>query len=51
MPFQRLLPMMREQLRDSLADGLGEHVLPHLDEAVSDSNEEGMSRTCFKSFH
>lgn len=24
---------MRAQLRDSLADGLGEHVLPHLDQA------------------
>lgn len=26
---------MRKQLRDSLADGLGEHVLPHLDEVES----------------
>lgn len=33
--FQRLLPTMRKQLRDSLADGLGEHVLPHLDEVES----------------
>ena len=32
-PFQRLLRVMRAQLRDSLADGLGEHVLPHLDQA------------------
>ena len=36
MPFQRLLPVMRLQLRDSLADGLGEHALPHLDEALGE---------------
>ncbi|CAK9058337.1 unnamed protein product [Durusdinium trenchii] len=41
-PFQRLLPMMREQLRDSLADGLGEHVLPHLDEAAQKRLLDGL---------
>ena len=40
--FQRLLPTMRKQLRDSLADGLGEHVLPHLDEV----GRWGMSGVC-----
>eukprot|EP00434_Breviolum_minutum_P004134 symbB.v1.2.003644.t1/scaffold203.1/size271217/36 len=40
--FQRLLPTMRKQLRDSLADGLGEHVLPHLDEAAQKRLLDGL---------
>lgn len=42
--FQRLLPTMRKQLRDSLADGLGEHVLPHLDEVESGWGRMGCVR-------
>eukprot|EP00435_Cladocopium_sp_Y103_P071868 s317_g38.t1 len=41
-PFQRLLPVMRAQLRDSLADGLGEHVLPHLDQALQKRLLDGL---------
>ncbi|CAJ1395640.1 unnamed protein product [Effrenium voratum] len=41
-PFQRLVPLMRDTLRESLADGLGEHALPQLDEATQKRLLDGL---------
>ncbi|CAE7275021.1 unnamed protein product [Symbiodinium sp. CCMP2592] len=41
-PFQRLIPLMSEDMRERLADCLGEHALLHMDEAQQKNLLEGL---------
>eukprot|EP00933_Yihiella_yeosuensis_P015325 TRINITY_DN13404_c0_g2_i1.p1 TRINITY_DN13404_c0_g2~~TRINITY_DN13404_c0_g2_i1.p1 ORF type:complete len:899 (-),score=251.91 TRINITY_DN13404_c0_g2_i1:432-3128(-) len=41
-PFQRLVPLMRDPLRERLADGLGEHCLPLLDQETQQKLLDGL---------
>ncbi|CAE7672377.1 Parg, partial [Symbiodinium pilosum] len=41
-PFQRLIPLMKPVMRETLADSLGEHALPHMEEAQQKQLLEGL---------